>query len=115
LVRLPHLIVQQLEPAGLRTSAHSGTNKRRTPRLAFAGGNVLISPGFALEGGEIGTTTPMLPPTSKAEQFRARADDCFKQAENCSTEREKAHRLMLAEDWLKMAQDEVPVRPRRRA
>ena len=25
LVRLPHLIVQQLEPAGLRTSAHSGT------------------------------------------------------------------------------------------
>jgi hypothetical protein len=57
----------------------------------------------------------MPPPISKAEQFRARADACFKQAENCSTEREKAHWLMLAEDWLKMAQDEVPVRPRRRA
>jgi hypothetical protein len=57
----------------------------------------------------------MPPPISKAEQFRARADACFKQAENCSTEREKAHWLILAEDWLKMAQHELPVRPRRRA
>jgi hypothetical protein len=57
----------------------------------------------------------MPPPTSKAEQFRARAEVCFKQAENCSTEREKAHWLMLAEDWLKMAQNESPVRVRWRA
>jgi hypothetical protein len=57
----------------------------------------------------------MPPPTSKAEHFRARAAACLEQAENCSTEREKAHWLMLAEDWLKMAHDELPVRPRRRA
>jgi hypothetical protein len=57
----------------------------------------------------------MPPPTSKAEQFRARADACFEQAENCSTEREKTHWVMLAEDGLKMAQDELPVRARRRA
>ena len=40
----------------------------------------------------------MTPPTSKAEQFRAHADACVEQAENCSTEREKTHWLMLAED-----------------
>ena len=57
----------------------------------------------------------MAPPTSKAEQFRAHADACVEQAENCSTEREKTHWLTLAEDWLKMAQDELPVRARRRA
>ena len=56
----------------------------------------------------------MPPPTSKAEQFRARADACVKQAENCSTELEKTHWMTLAEDWLKMAQDELPLRSHRR-
>jgi hypothetical protein len=40
----------------------------------------------------------MPPPTSKAEKFRARANACIEQAENCSTEREKTHWLTLAED-----------------
>ena len=58
-------------------------------------------------------TIQMPPPTSKAEKFRARANACVEQAGNCSTEREKNHWLTLAEDWLKMAQDELPLRPRR--
>ena len=57
-------------------------------------------------------TIPNAPPTSKAEKFRARSNACVEQAGNCSTEREKPL-LTLAEDWLKMAQDELPLRPRR--
>jgi hypothetical protein len=66
-----------------------------------------------IEGGEIGMTIQMPPPTSKAEKFRARANASVEQAGNCSTEREKTRWLTLAEDWLKMAQDELPLRPRR--
>ena len=56
-------------------------------------------------------TIPNAPPTSKAEKFRARANASVEQAGNCSTER--THWLTLAEDRLKMAQDELPLRPRR--
>ena len=57
----------------------------------------------------------MPPPTSKANNSAPERIPCFEQAENCSTEREKTHWLTLSEDWLKMAQDELPVRARRRA
>ena len=43
--------------------------------------------------------------TSKVEEFRTRADSCFRQAESCSTQLDKDHWLKLAEDWLKMAQN----------
>jgi hypothetical protein len=51
--------------------------------------------------------------TSKVEEFRTRADSCFRQAESCSTQLDKDHWLKLAEDWLKMAQNEIPTRSRR--
>jgi len=43
--------------------------------------------------------------TSKAQEFRAHAEDCRLQAERCSTEIEKQHWGKMAEEWLRMARD----------
>ena len=48
-------------------------------------------------------TIPNAPPTSKAEKFRARANACVEQAENCSTEARKNSVAALAPERSKMA------------
>jgi hypothetical protein len=42
---------------------------------------------------------------SKAQEYRQHAEDCRREAERCSTPVEKNHRLVLADQWLSMAQD----------
>ena len=43
--------------------------------------------------------------TSKAQEFRARVEDCRLQAERCSTEIEKKFWGKMADEWLRMARD----------
>ena len=44
-----------------------------------------------------------MPATSKAQEFLAHADNCRRQAKQCSTDNEKQHWLTMAEEWMKMA------------
>jgi hypothetical protein len=108
--------------SGLSELVNHDTGGRLAVPLMLGGASVPIAVArnnwnsrvFEIEGQDRNDDTHMPPPTSKAEQFRARADACVKQAENCSTELEKTHWMTLAEDWLKMAQDELPLRSHRR-
>jgi hypothetical protein len=43
--------------------------------------------------------------TSKAQEYRDRAEDGRLQAERCSTEIEKEHWGKMAEEWLRMARE----------
>jgi hypothetical protein len=42
---------------------------------------------------------------SKAQEYRERAEECRRESEQCCTPVEKNHWLVLADQWLSMAQD----------
>jgi hypothetical protein len=46
-----------------------------------------------------------MPPLSKAQEYREHADECGRKAEQCSSEIEKNHWLVLEKEWLRMADD----------
>jgi hypothetical protein len=59
---------------------------------------------------ERGTTMSTMP---KAQEYRNRAEERIRQAEGCSTETDKNHWLTMAEEWLRMVQQEVQLTGRR--
>ena len=46
-----------------------------------------------------------MPASSKAQEFRDHADNCRRQAEQCSTDKEKHHWVTMAQEWMRMADD----------